>query len=56
MVSLFFLKRYDYINRSSRAQAGDGSPSSHPQFQTLAMLQEQYQDDSDIDSRYLAVD
>jgi len=38
--------------RSSRAQAGDGSASSHPQFQTLAMLEEQYQDDSDVESRF----
>eukprot|EP00112_Aurelia_sp_Birch-Aquarium-sp1_P026898 Seg984.12 transcript_id=Seg984.12/GoldUCD/mRNA.D3Y31 product="hypothetical protein" protein_id=Seg984.12/GoldUCD/D3Y31 len=35
--------------RQSRSQAGDGSDSSHPQFQTLAMLQNQYDDSQDSD-------
>lgn len=42
--------------RSSRPQAGDGSPSSHPQFQTLAMLQEQYQDNSEMEGRSSSVE
>lgn len=34
----------------SRSQAGDGSDTSHPQFQNIAMLKRQYDDHGDSDS------
>ena len=43
------------MSHRSRNQDGDGSATSHPQFQTVSMLKKQYQDgeDSDEESRWV---